>query len=307
LTQQNIITALLALIFVIGSILVINWRGVFAPDSEPTTVAVVETEVIENTPDSTNPTRTPNPIQTQEMAGTLTAVYAAITATAFKTPTLTPTPSDTPTPTIEPTATIEPTETTTPTVAPTPTPNIILPSFENFDNGVLPPELRQVSGGYIIQNVSGKSFLRSGLTSDGSDGFTCSVWEIGDKSLTNFFIEMDYGGTDRGWGLGAFKTDEFEINFGGNVRARLDNTNNKFVWEVSANTEWLEVERRWKYDLGDGQHIKFELHDDFKFITILDGGIWMDFVYPNYLATGPITIKLCNWAYVDNVRIDYLP
>jgi hypothetical protein len=301
LTQQNAIMVVLALTLLFGLFLVIDRWNQINTVPEPTIVAAVETEVVENTPASTRPSRTPNPTQTQEMAGTLTAVYAAITATAFKTPiptsipTRTPMPTTIPTATTTPTATVAPTETITPTEVPSPTPSIILPWYDGFDNGQLAPEWKRLASQYTIKFENNSGWLAP-LSPVGD----CLLLSIGDESLKNFSFEMGYGSTLSGWA----NSNRFVIAIGDKIRAVYHSFGDE-RWETFTDGEWVGFHTG-PEGHAYSRHIKITASGN-RYTSLLDGSINSDIVNPDVEASGPISLQICRYVQIDYVRIEALP
>ena len=303
--RLNVLVGVVLIALLFGAFLLI--REINTPEDIVPTATTESVAEVENT--RSPATRAPNATSTVEMRGTLTAVSMAETATALVTNTPTSTPSETPTPTITPTPSNTPTATSTPTETPSPTPSIILPWSDPIEGPTISSDWDRVSGEYNIPLVGGKEILRSAGNPDPYNPI-CLILLIGDKTLTNFFIEMDYGGYfESGVGDGAWVGNELEVTFGGVVRAHyvVRTVLGDFFLEGFRNNEWQVLGEGNYLEFRRSQHVRFEIYDENKYIVLLDGNLWMQTTSETIHATGPITIKLCNYQYIDNVRIGYLP
>ena len=289
--------------FVLCWFAVLGARNIFTGDEPDSTepIAIVQSEATE-APSTIAATRisepTDEPIEEVEETAVPTDTPEP---TSTSTATGTPTPIKTPIPTITPTATI------TPTTTPSPTPSIPLPWEDNFEDNELSPPWKLVSGETIFVAIDGNKVLKSAGSTVRNP--TCLILEIGDRTLNNFYIEMDYGAYDEGEReeLYSSNDNDFEITFNGSVRARYDPWNSDFIWEEGNTNTWRPLDTRGGFDFEIAQHAKHELHADGTYITLVDGGVFTQFTYGSVGSSGPITIKLCHEVYIDNVRIGNLP
>ena len=293
---RNAAVVLLAVVLFFGALLwIFGWVAPIIAVPEPTTVAEVETETTEDTPASIHPSRTPNPTQTQEMAGTLTAVSMAQTATARVTNTSTSIPSNTPSPTVTSPPTSTPTATITPTSTPSPTPNIVLPWSDDFDSGELAPEWKKLASQYTIKFENNNGWLAP-ISPDAD----CLLLSIGDESLNNFSFEMGYGSTLPGWA----NSNRFVIGIGDKIRVVYHSFSNE-SWEIFAEGEWVNFHRgtdRHPFS----RHLKITASGN-RYTSLLDGSIQSDIVNPDVEASGPITLQVCRYVQIDYVSLEALP
>jgi hypothetical protein len=233
------------------------------------------------------------------MAGTLTAVYAAITATAFKTPiptsipTRTPAPTNTPTVTITPTATIEPTATITPTETPSPTPSIILPWEDDFNNGIN-PEWKKLGGEYSIDFRNGSGWLTP------LDPSECLSLQVGDELPKNFAVEMNNlpRSSLGGWAV----RNRLSITIGGKIT--IFPATIRLYWSSFDSPEIKSFDRGPELDAAT--HLRVEALGT-HYVFWMNGVVQGEFIHPTAEATGPITIELCGFVHIDNFRIESLP
>lgn len=155
----------------------------------------------------------------------------------------------------------------------TPIPSLSLPFQDNFDNGIR-PEWRVLSGQPVV--VDG----RLGAATDEV------ALEIGDSSLSNYVVELDFAGLD---GL--------DLIMGRNIRYNTYHSENR--WEAFQDNKWVYIGRG--TPRGRTGHMRLIVQGNS--YSVYRNGEALDQLSYGLPVGGPFGIRIDKAVFIDNLSI----